>query len=334
VPRNARQQIEVLAKAEGALEASVLFALGRLGVFRALAGEDRSASEIAGEVDCNADRLERLLRAGVAIGALTDHGGGRYGARPAYQAVLGDPEADTFLGDWLAFLSRLTPRMLELAEVVRSGAPRSAWPVDDEDGAVMARAMHAYARARGLEIADRIDLSSARTVVDLGCGSGAYGIALAERAPHVSLTLVDLPEVVPTVRATVARHPSIAGRVEVVGADIFDFEPPEPADVVLVSNTLHMLGPELSASLIARTRRLLVPGGRLVIQAQFLDAGRLGPRWSVLLDVIQLAITTSGANHSVAETVSWLEHAGFGSISYIDTPLWNVCNALVAVNPG
>lgn len=334
MPRNVRDQIEVIAKAEGALEAAILFALHELGVFRALADGERAASEVAAEIGCPPDRLERLLRGGVAIGVLTRSADDAYRPMPAYQSTLGSPGADHFLGDWLEFLSRLTSRMLELPTATAEGGPDRHWPSDEEDGAVMARAMDTYARARGLDIVDRLDLSGATRLVDLGCGSGAYGIALAERAPHLSVTLVDLPEVKPTIESRIADHPALLGRVDVVAADIFAFEATEPFDVVLLSNALHMLGPELAASFVARTRGLLRPGGQLVIQAQFLDAARTTPRWSVLLDVIQLAITPTGANHSVEETVRWLEDAGFESIARVETPLWNVCDALVAVNPG
>ena len=199
---------------------------------------------------------------------------------------------------------------------------------------MMTKAMEAYARGRGLEIIERLDLSGDARLVELGCGSGAYGIALAERHPDLFLTLVDLPEVAPTLQALLEEHPGIAARSEIVAADIFEFEPSAPYDVVLLSNVLHMLGPALSASIIERCRRLLRPGGRLIVQAQFLDDGRTTPRWSVLLDLIQMSITPTGANHTVDETTGWLKAAGFDSITRVETPLWNVCSALVAMNPG
>jgi hypothetical protein len=38
---------------------------------------------------------------------------------------------------------------------------------------------------------------------------------------------------------------------------------------------------------------------------------RLGERWPILLDLIQLCITSAGRNHSVDETRGWLQEAGF-----------------------
>lgn len=331
--RHVREQVEVLRKAEGALEAAVLFALAELGVFVALGSDERSVGEIAAATGCDSARLERMLNGGVIVGVLERTDAGRYRAGPAYAATLSAPEAPQFLGDWLAFLGRLTDRMLSLAEAAKPGGLRAHWPDDERDGAVMAKAMESYARARGLEITERLDLSGDSRLVDLGCGSGAYSIALAERFPNVFLTLVDLPEVAPTLATLLESRPAVAGRSEIVAADVLEFEPDKPYDVVLLSNMLHMFGPERAPLVVEHARRVLRPGGRLIIQAQFLEESRMTPRWSVLLDVILMATTPEGANHSVDETRGWMERAGFEGITRVETPLWNVCDALVGINP-
>ncbi|HEY0509423.1 MAG TPA: methyltransferase, partial [Blastococcus sp.] len=82
-------------------------------------------------------------------------------------------------------------------------------------------------------------------------------------------------------------------------------------DLILVSNTLHMLGEENSRTLLSTLYPLINPGGSIVVQANFLDEDRLGPRWPALLDLIQLCITESGRNHTVSETLTWLAEAGF-----------------------
>lgn len=71
-------------------------------------------------------------------------------------------------------------------------------------------------------------------------------------------------------------------------------------------------------------------GGSLVIQAQFLRDDRLGGRWPVLLDLIQLCITTEGRNHTVAETKAWLAEAGFSNIEFAPMTLLNTNSFLRA----
>lgn len=60
---------------------------------------------------------------------------------------------------------------------------------------------------------------------------------------------------------------------------------------------------------------------------------RVSPRWPVLLNAMQLVATPSGRNHSVGETIGWLEEAGFVDPDHLPFSLWNVCSAVVARRP-
>ena len=69
----------------------------------------------------------------------------------------------------------------------------------------MTEAMDAYARTRGIEMIDRLDLSETRRLLDLGCGPGTYSLAIVERWPHVRATLLDLPGPIAEARASPPR---------------------------------------------------------------------------------------------------------------------------------
>ena len=70
------------------------------------------------------------------------------------------------------------------------------------------------------------------------------------------------------------------------------------------------------------------PGGSLVIQAQFMRDDRLGGRWPIFLDLIQLCVTTEGRNHAPGETGRWLEEAGFTDVKYQRMTLLNTNSLL------
>jgi hypothetical protein len=57
---------------------------------------------------------------------------------------------------------------------------------------------------------------------------------------------------------------------------------------------------------------------------------RLGDRWPVLLDMIQLCITSTGRNHSVGETKRWLEEAGFSNPQFRSMTVFNTNSYLRA----
>jgi hypothetical protein len=50
---------------------------------------------------------------------------------------------------------------------------------------------------------------------------------------------------------------------------------------------------------------------------------RLGGRWPIFLDLIQLCVTENGRNHAPAETRQWLEDAGFRNIEFCGMTLLN-----------
>lgn len=162
-------------------------------------------------------------------------------------------------------------------------------------------------------LADYLDTNGCTTLLDLGCGPGTYSFSLGLANPGLELHLLDLPEVIQVAREIQKRYPVKNGIHYHEGS----------YDLVLVSNSLHMLGAEGSRELLARLYAAVNPGGSVVVQAQFLDENRLGRRWLILLDLIQLCITPCGRNHSAGETKGWMEAAGFQDIEICDMGLLN-----------
>jgi len=105
--------------------------------------------------------------------------------------------------------------------------------------------------------------------------------------------------------------------------DALNDDIPGTYDIILVSNMLHGLGEHASRELIRRLFSSVNPGGSLVIQAQYLRDDRLGGRWPVFLDLIQMCVTENGRNHAPAETKRWLEEAGFKNVQFCGMTLLN-----------
>ncbi len=168
--------------------------------------------------------------------------------------------------------------------------------------------------------------------LDLGCGPGTYSIAILDRYPNVHSTCLDLPGPIAEARRIVATR-GMSERVSFVATNWMDYVAEEPFDTVIVSNTLHMLGEDGSRKLLRRCLELLSPGGRIIVQAQYLNDDRTSPRWPTLLNLIQRVATPHGRNHTIGETTSWLEEAGFEQTEFVRLSLWNVCSCLVGRKP-
>ncbi|AKU90420.1 SAM-dependent methyltransferase [Vulgatibacter incomptus] len=126
---------------------------------------------------------------------------------------------------------------------------------------------------------DAIEARNGRgRVLDVGCGTGAFAVWMAERGMEV--TALDLfPEALDMGRALAAKK-GVA--VEFVCADLFDYAPERPFDVVLDSGCLHSLVGGSVAVYKRQVLRWLAPGGELVLghwgKRHAFDWRPIGPR--------------------------------------------------------
>lgn len=181
-------------------------------------------------------------------------------------------------------------------------------------------AMHNHPSLRGRELARFLDTSSAESLLDLGCEPGTYAFHLGKADPL--LALIDSAGVLEVAREIASRYP-MENPVEYVPLDVTTEDIPGTYEIVLDSNTLHMLGEEASRKLIRRLYDNVAPGGSLVIQAQFSKDDRMGGRWPVFFDLVQLCITREGRNHTPSETAEWMEDGGFRDIELVPRSLVN-----------
>jgi 8-O-methyltransferase len=322
----ARHQIDILSIAEGYFHSSVIFALLKLNIFEILGEETKSIHELSATLMTVPDELARLLNAGVLLNLLEFDGHAGFRLSPMSRSVLLRSAGTAYIGDWLHYLDSLHPALFRLDEAARGKRPTiDLWSgviENKEKAREFALAMHNYASFRGKELVNFLDLNSCSSLLDLGCGPGTYAFTLGMENPGLKLFLLDVPEVL-EIAEEVQKEYKLKNEIHYIPSDVSTDEIPGSYDVVLVSNMLHMMGPEPSRKLIGRLYNAVKPGGSLVIQAQYLRDDRLGERWPVLLDLIMLSATRDGRNHSIAETVTWLEEAGFEKTEVCSMTIYN-----------
>ncbi len=110
----------------------------------------------------------------------------------------------------------------------------------------------------GLELASRIPDIDARSIVDLGSGTGHLTAHLAERWPEASILGIDSSdEMVERARVD---HPSL----EWVVGNVETWEPKEPVDLLFSSAALHWVDDH--AALFPQLRSCLAAGGVMAVQ--------------------------------------------------------------------
>lgn len=121
-----------------------------------------------------------------------------------------------------------------------------------------------YGRFRGLRLRPALDLLAQvgnlpdGPVVDLGCGAGAVGPALAARFPDRALTGVDLSP------AMLAEAQATGVYVHLDRVDLVSWQPQTPPALIFSNAALHWLPDH--ATLLPRLAGMLGPGGVLAVQ--------------------------------------------------------------------
>jgi precorrin-6B methylase 2 len=329
------EQLITLQLAERFFESSLVFALHELGVIEALVQGPATLDELHGRVGGKKISLQAALDATVSLNIFTKVNG-RYIAPDYLLTCLGDKNSSSYIGAWIEFLHAVAGPCMDMARAIQSGKSIKLL-YEDADGESVAscrltKAMDAFARSRGIEIVDFFDFSKTQRLLDLGCGPGTYSLAIVQKHPHIQATLLDLPGPIEVTRRIVDER-GMSDTVNLVAGDAFEWNPPEPFDTVFTSNILHMLGAELAQKLIRRAFEFTAPGGRLIIQAQYLNDDLTSPRWATLLNLMMLVGTDNGRNHALGETSEWMCNAGFTNIQWLRLSPWNVNRCLIGQKP-
>jgi hypothetical protein len=166
-------------------------------------------------------------------------------------------------------------------------------------------------------LAERVPLSSARLLLDVGGGTGIYSIACLQKHAKLRAIVWDRPEVLKVASEMAAAY-GIAERLECRPGDMFTDPLPAGADVILLSNVLHDWDVPECRKLIARCAAALPAGGRLLIHDVFLNDALDGPL-PIALYSTALFCLTEGRAYSAGEYREWLAAAGLKPGAIIPT---------------
>jgi len=198
--------------------------------------------------------------------------------------------------------------------VFHEDGPPSA--LDDPDTAdVLTRAMADRARNVAPFLAEQLDLTEARCLVDVGGGHGLYSFALLKSHQDLQAIIIDREPAL-AVADEYAHEHGVADRVQLLCGDIHAIEIPTPADVVLMANILHDYNVADARALVDRFGKKLPPAGRLLILDSFLN--EVPPDSPPISDVPRAVAAYSGLLFSICEgrcyrfdeAQSWMHAAG------------------------
>lgn len=291
-------------------------------LFRRLAEQPKSSDELHEEIGLARRPAVVLFTALRAMGLLTTDGSGRLMLTAQSREHL-VPRTEFDVSGYIA-LAGQSPGVREMIERLRTNRPAGASKPDEGTAFIYREgtesAMEAEASARFLTLslagraknvapvlAERVSLEDARTLLDVGGGSGIYSIAWLRRHPTLRAIVWDRPEVLKVARE-MAEQFGVVDRLECMPGDMF-VDPVPSADVVLLSNILHDWDEPECRTLVERCASALPTGGRLLIHDVLLNDDHSGPL-PIALYSAALFTLTEGRAYSAREFQTWLTDAG------------------------
>lgn len=280
------------------------------GVFRALAEGPGSPADIAGRAGLSPRAVAVLLPVLEELGLVSSHGD-VFAPTEAARLHLCDPSADTYLAGGLPHWIENVRDWTHLNDVLTSGDPIRGGEKRRVDTGLR-RFMSAMAAAPK-ERVERIVAAclarrpGARTVLDVGGGPGhmARGFVTA----GMEATLFDTSETVDFVGREWGLD-SLEG-LTLAGGDFNEDPLPEgPFDIVLMSNIVHIYGPERNRALVRKAAGVTAPAGVAAI-GDFVR-GRSGR--AARFALVMLMKTDEGNTYTQAEMEGWLADAGYGDL--------------------
>jgi SAM-dependent methyltransferase len=296
----------------------ILFAAFDLNIFTALGSSDKTAEELAAEIETDPKATERLLNALCTLGFL-DKTHNFFSNKKFTRDYL-DRNSSYFMEN-IDHIKQLSKNWETLPEAVREGTSvinkmlheRSEDYIEN-----FIKAMNWRAFSQAADIVSMIDFKGVNKFLDLGCGSAAYSLEVARKYPNIQITVFDLPNVIPITQKYI-EHAGMLDRIVTLSGDYLKDDIGKGYDLVFISSIFHSNSIWENMELARKVYDALNPGGRIVIQEFLINEDRLSPEFPVIFSLNMLVNTEHG--DTCTETDIWivLKEAWFDTVKREDT---------------
>jgi SAM-dependent methyltransferase len=220
------------------------------------------------------------------------------------------------------------PVCRDMVTVLRTGKPANWGSLQNEQEWAKAMEQEDFARnfteamdCRGVYLgpamAERLELSEHKRLLDVAGGSGVYACAIVARHPHLRVTILERPPVDKICSKRLADR-GFSDRISVHTGNMFTDPFPPKCDVHLFSNVLHDWDVPRVRELLAKSFPALPPGGMVVIHDAHINADKTGPLPVAAYSALLMNIT-EGKCYSEKEMADLLTKVGFTNVHYSPT---------------
>ena len=294
-------------------------------VFDSLEDDAKTTEQVAEETGASARSLRILMNALVGLGLLKKDRREKYSLTRESAAFLLSKKPGTHAGFFGTIAPQLISRWLRLSDIVREGRPAVAVNQETEGTEFFSQLVEniipmSYPPAQ--KLGDHLNLAKAKNeihVLDLGAGSGIWGIALAQKSPRVRVTAVDWAGMIPTTKRITQKF-GVGDRFKYIEGDMLEANFGNGYNIATLGHILHSEGEDRSRQLLRKIFRALKSGGTIAIAEWLVNDDRTKPLPSLMFAVQMLVNTEKGDTFSFNEIKNWLEEAGFKKVRKVEAP--------------
>ena len=294
-------------------------------VFDALLGGAKTVEQLQKETGASVRGLCAIMDALVGLELLKKDRYSRYSLTPESQTFLVSEKPGTLAGFFGSILPVMISRWLRLTDIVRDARPAVAVNQETEGTEFFTQLVEtiipmSYRAAQ--KLAEHMKIATAKEqvrVIDLAAGSGIWGIAVAQKSPHVRVTAVDWAGMIPTTKRITEKF-GVRDRFDFIEGDLLKANFGSGYDVATLGHILHSEGEQRSRHLLKKTYGALKSGGTIAIAEWLVNDQRTKPLPSLMFAVQMLVNTEKGNTFSFNEIKEWLEEAGFKKVRKLEAP--------------
>lgn len=322
----------IMSLSGGYWKTCALHAAVKLDIFTRIGDGRLAAAAITEMIEGDLRGVTMLLNALTAMDFLT-HDDGGYANTPAGKTFL-SKDSDHYLGYMIMHHHYLMESWSQLDTAVKTGKPLRARSSQGDAARRESFLMGMFNIAMKVapRVADAIDLSQRRHLLDLGGGPGTYAVHFCKANPLLRATVYDLPETRPFAERTIGKF-GLLDRITFKEGNYLREDIPGNHDVVLLSHILHAEGPEDCRKLIKKAVSASPPDGLVIIHEFILDNTLDGPLHPALFALNMLLGTTGGRSYSEAQIMEMLAEAGAGNIRRIPVETPNDSGIIIGYAP-
>lgn len=312
---------------DGYLGSKVLMAAYQLDMFTQLQGDGLSPEAFLDRSRLPARTGRILLDACAGLGLL-DVQHGRYRTPPELVPFLTKGAKFQTTSYLISYYDEVYSAIASLSELVRENGTKNGFrprdyfvddvnQIDPSIAADYSRYMDATIPKIAETVLNLYDFSKHKRLLDLCGGTGTFAAAILSASPTLAGASLDVPACAAIGAQRYAHDPALAGRLQVLGGDVFTSPFPPDTDVVTMCRSAHDWDDERVSALFARVHELLPKSGRLVIVERMVPDDFDPAARALYLRAVYFVVKSHTACYrSPAQYRKLLTAAGFGAVEH------------------